>query len=307
MSYEIPNNFLGLDSLHSDYAASGVLVLPIPYEATVSYGGGTANGPTAIISASQQVELYDREFEDEVALRWGVHTLPALEMEASAPDEAMALIAAEVARLARSGKLLGILGGEHSISGAVAQGLREVHGSFVTVQIDAHADLRDEYEGTPHSHACAMHRVLDAGAGPVMQLGIRSLSADEAEMITSDERVFTFFSEDVHAGKHLKALREYVRGQAVYLTIDIDGLDVSLVPATGTPEPDGLSWNEALEIIRIVAEESAQVLAFDIMELAPIPGFHSADFVTAKLTYKTMSILMAAREGANPDQAADEE
>jgi agmatinase len=302
VSYEIPNNFLGLDSLHSDYAASKVLVLPIPYEATVSYGGGTARGPAAIITASQQVELYDREFEDEVALRWGVHTLPPLEMEASDPDEAMAQIAAEVARQARSGKLLGILGGEHSISGAVAQGLREVHGSFVTVQIDAHADLRDEYDGTPHSHACAMHRVLDAGAGPVMQLGIRSLSADEAEMINNDERVFTFFSEDVHAGKHLKALREYVRGQPVYLTIDIDGLDVSLVPATGTPEPDGLTWNETLEIIRIVAQESAQVLAFDIMELAPIPGFHSPDFVTAKLTYKTMSILMAAREpGADSD------
>ncbi len=295
MSYEIPDNFLGLDTVHSHFDASGVLVLPVPYEATVSYGGGTAAGPGAIITASQQVELYDREFEDEPGLRWGVHTLPALNIADASPDEAMGIIAAEVELQAGQGKLLCVLGGEHSISGAVAQGLFAAHGPFVTVQIDAHADLRDEYEGTPHSHACAMRRVLDAGAGPLLQLGIRSLSVDEAEVIRSDERVSTFFSEDIHAGKHLAALADFVRGQPVYLTIDIDGLDVSLVPATGTPEPDGLSWNETLEIIRIVARESAQVLAFDVMELAPIAGFHSADFVTAKLTYKTMSIIMAAQ------------
>ncbi|MBA3469539.1 MAG: agmatinase [Herpetosiphonaceae bacterium] len=295
MSYEIPHNFLGLDTVHSNYDQSMVLILPVPYEATVSYGGGTAAGPEAIIAASQQVELYDREFEDEPGLRWGVHTLPALTMEDASPDEAMGIIAAEVQRQAGQGKLLCVLGGEHSISGAVAQGLFAAHGPFVTVQIDAHADLRDEYEGTPHSHACAMRRVLDAGAGPVLQLGIRSLSVDEAEVIRSDERVTTFFSEDIHAGMHLAALADFVRGQPVYLTIDIDGLDVSLVPATGTPEPDGLSWNETLEIVRIVAREAAQVLAFDVMELAPIAGFHSADFVTAKLTYKTMSIIMAAQ------------
>ncbi len=295
MSYEIPDNFLGLDTVHSHFDESGVLVLPVPYEATVSYGGGTAAGPGAIIKASQQVELYDREFEDEPGLRWGVHTLPALTIADASPDEAMRIIAAEVELQAGQGKLLCVLGGEHSISGAVAQGLFAAHGPFVTVQIDAHADLRDEYEGTPHSHACAMRRVLDAEAGPLLQLGIRSLSVDEAEVIRSDERVSTFFSEDIHAGKHLAALADFVRGQPVYLTIDIDGLDVSLVPATGTPEPDGLSWNETLEIIRIVARESAQVLAFDVMELAPIAGFHSADFVTAKLTYKTMSIIMAAQ------------
>lgn len=293
--HESCDNFLGLDAPHSTYERSGVILLPIPYEATVSYGGGTANGPSAIIAASQQVELYDREFADEPALRWGVHTLPALELTDSS-DSVMSAIAHAVEFHARSGKLLGVLGGEHSISGAVAQGLRAAHGSFVTVQIDAHADLRDEYEGTPHSHACAMRRVLDAGAGPVMQLGIRSLSVDEAAVIQNDERVQTFFSEDIHAGNHRQPLAEYVRGQNVYLTIDIDGLDVSLIPATGTPEPDGLSWNEALEIVRIVARESARVLAFDVMELAPIPGLHSADFVTAKLTYKTMSIIMAARQ-----------
>ncbi len=292
------HNFLGLDGQHANYAHSAVILLPIPYEATVSYGGGTANGPSAIIAASQQVELYDREFADEPALRWGVHTLPALELAADSPAAVMQAIAAAVESHARSGKLLGVLGGEHAISGAVAQGLWAAHGSFVTVQIDAHADLRDEYAGTPFSHACALRRVLEVGAGTVMQLGIRSLSVDEAAFARENANVSTFFSEDIHMGKHLQPLADYVRGQNVYLTIDIDGLDVSLVPATGTPEPDGLSWNEALEIVRIVARESANVLAFDVMELAPIPGFHAADFVTAKLTYKTMSIIMAARESS---------
>ncbi len=295
MSYEIPHNFLGLDSIHSAFDDSAVLVLPIPYEATVSYGGGTANGPAAIITASQQVELYDREFDDEPAMNWGVHTLPSMDINDLEPDAAMDAIAAEVAAQARHGKLLCVLGGEHSVSGAVAQGLFAVHGPFVTVQIDAHADLRDEYEGTPHSHACAMRRVLDAGAGPVLQLGIRSLSIDEAEVMRTDERVITFWAEDVHAGKHREALAEFVRGQPVYLTIDIDGLDVSLVPTTGTPEPDGLTWNEVLDIVRAVARDAAQVLAFDVMELAPLEGFHAPDYITAKLTYKTMSIILAAQ------------
>ncbi|HEY1014445.1 MAG TPA: agmatinase [Herpetosiphonaceae bacterium] len=295
MAYEVPDNFLGLDATHSGYESSAVIVLPIPYEATVSYGGGTADGPAAIITASQQVELYDREFDDEPGLRWGVHTLPALAMPGVAPDDAMEQIADAVARQAATGKLLCVLGGEHSISGGVAQGLKRLHDEFVTVQIDAHADLRDEYGGSAHSHACAMRRVLDAEAGPVLQLGIRSLSVDEAELIKTDKRVTTFFAEDVHAAKHLGPLAEFVRGRKVYLTIDIDGLDASLVPATGTPEPDGLAWNEALEIIRLVAREAGEVIAFDVMELAPIPEAHASDYVTAKLTYKTMSIILAAR------------
>lgn len=290
--YEAPNGFLGLDTTHSSFEASRVLIMPIPFEATVSYGGGTAEGPDAIITASQQVELYDREFDEEPALTWGVHTLEPLDMGDYEPDVVMPLIAEAVQRYAESGKLLCILGGEHSISGAVAEGLYGVHGDFVTVQIDAHADLRDEYQGTPYSHACAMRRVLDAGSEAVMQLGIRSLCLEEADMIRNSERVITFFSEDVHAGKHQQALVDFVRGKKVYLTIDVDGLDVSLIPATGTPEPDGLRWHETLGIIRTVAREAAQVLAFDVMELAPIEGHHASDFVAAKLTYKTMSMIM---------------
>jgi agmatinase len=291
-----PPNFLGLPAEHSALTASGVVVLPIPYELTTSYGQGTRNGPRALLHASQQVELYDREFDGEPALDWGVHTLPALAPNYGGPEAMQDDIAAAVAAYTRDGKLVCVLGGEHSISGGVARGLHEAHGPFVTVQLDAHADLRAEYEGTPYSHASAMRRVIDAGGGPVLQLGIRSLSADEAAFIRGEPaQVQTFFAEQVHGGEHLDALRAFVQDKPVYLTIDIDCLDAALMPATGTPEPDGLQWNEVLDIVRVVASASERVLLFDIVELAPIPGVQAPDYLAAKLTYKVMSIVMANR------------
>jgi agmatinase len=298
MSFEFlpPSNFLGLDTEHSTLDTSGVLILPVPYELTTSYGQGTRQGPRALLHASAQVELYDREFDRECALDWGVHTLPFLAPNYHSPEVAHAEIAAAVAEYAQTGKLLCMLGGEHSISGSVARGLHEVYGSFVTVQLDAHADLRDEYEGTPYSHASAMRRVIDNGGGPVLQLGIRSLSVDEAVFIRDQpEAVRTFFAEQVHAGEHHEALRDFVRGKPVFLTIDVDCFDAALMPATGTPEPDGLLWPEVLEIVRVVAAESARVLAFDVMELAPLPGNQAPDYLAAKLTYKVMSLIMAKR------------
>ena len=292
-----PQNFLGLDTEHSALETSGVVVLPIPYELTTSYGQGTRNGPRALLHASQQVELYDREWDSEPALDWGVHTLPALAPNYGGPEAMQADIAAAVAEYARSDALVCVLGGEHSISGGVARGLHAVHGPFVTVQLDAHADLRNEYEGTPYSHASAMRRVIDNGGGPVLQLGIRSLSTDEAAFIREQaDHVQTFFAEQVHAGQHLEALQAFVADKPVYLTIDIDCLDAALMPATGTPEPDGLQWNQVLEIVRIVAASSARVLLFDIVELAPIPGMQAPDYLAAKLAYKVMSIIMAKRD-----------
>ncbi len=297
MSYEFlpPLNFLGLLPEHSARETSRVVLLPVPYEQTTSYGQGTRNGPRALLLASQQVELYDREWGSEPAIEYGIHTLPMLAPSYRDPATAHAEIAAAVAEYARDA-LLCVVGGEHSISGAVARGLHEVYGDFVTVQLDAHADLRDEFEGTPFSHASAMRRVIDNGGGPVLQLGIRSLSVEEAEFIrTQPEHVETFFAEDVHAGRHHGRLAEFVRGLPVFVTIDVDCFDAALMPATGTPEPDGLSWNEVLEAVRIVAANAGLIVGFDIMELAPIPGLQAPDYLAAKLTYKVMSMLMQAR------------
>jgi agmatinase len=291
-----PETFLGLDAEHSGYEHSAALVLPIPYEATVSYGQGAREGPRAIIYASRQVELYDRELDDEPALTYGIHTLPALAPVTSGPEAMVAAITACATEHLGSGKLLVGLGGEHTVSVGMARAVQALHGDFVMVQIDAHSDLRDEYEGSPYSHACIARRVLEEGAS-VVQLGIRSICREEIDLIRAErERLRVFFAEDVHAGGHLEELAQRVRGKTVFLTIDVDGLDPSLVPGTGTPEPGGLSWQQSLAIIRTVARES-RVAAIDCVELAPIAGAHNSEFLVAKLVYKTLSLALASQVG----------
>lgn len=288
-----PDNFLGLPEEASAFAPAKVLVLPIPFEATVSYGHGTADGPAAIIEASQQVELYDREFDRELALEYGIHTLPALDLPAD-PAAAIEAIATAVDAAVRTGKLVVGLGGEHTISVGFGRGLlRAVGGPISVVQIDAHSDLRDSYEETPYSHACIARRLLDdARIEQVLQLGIRSVSPEEVTFTrTNPERVRVWYAEEVHDGQWRAELIQRLQGHRVYLTIDVDGLDPAIVPATGTPEPDGLTWRETLDILRTVTQ-TAQIVAIDCVELAPTAGQHAADFAVAKLLYKTISFAL---------------
>ncbi len=292
----LPGSFLGLPAPYSDRSQAGVLILPLPCEATVSYGHGTAGGPAAIIAASQQVELYDREFDREPALEFGIHTLPAPDLPAE-PAQAVAAIAQAVAEAAATGKLVVGLGGEHTVSVGFGRGLLAARGGPLTVvQIDAHSDLRNEYEGTPYSHACMARRLFEApGVEQILQLGIRSVCPEEVALARSQpERIRVWYAEDVHDGDWQAALIERVRGRRVYLTIDVDGLDPGVVPSTGTPEPDGLSWRETLAIVRTVAEH-AQIIGLDCVELAPVPGHHAADFAVAKLVYKAISYAMLLR------------
>lgn len=303
-----PPNFLGLPPEHSGFETSRALLLPVPYEATTSYRGGTREGPRAIIEASAQVELYDAEFGCEPAVQWGLHTLPALRPDLRSADAALAGIADAVAALAGTGKLLGMLGGEHSLSIGVARGLRRALGPFVTVQLDAHADLRDTYEGTPYSHACAMRRILEESGGDasLVQLGIRSLDAAEAEFLRRHpDDILSITAEEMHRGQDYRArLIERIQGRNVFLTLDVDAFDPSVMPSTGTPEPGGLSWYTVLDIVRTVATCS-RIIAFDCVELSPIPGLHFPDFTAAKLVYKVFSLALnsTARLGT---EAADQ-
>jgi agmatinase len=282
--------FLGLEEPHCSRDGARVHVLPLPLEATVTYGGGTAGGPAAIIAASAQVELYDREHDAEPALRYGVHTLDAPEL-GDDPEAAVGAIAAAVARVAAGGRLVVALGGEHTISAGVSRGLLDaVGGPLSVVQIDAHCDLRDAYDGTRFSHACVARRMLDdPRVEQVLQLGVRSVDAEEVAFARrSRERVRIWYAEQIHAGGWQAELRARLAGRRVHLTIDVDGLDPAVVPATGTPEPDGLSWAQALEIVRTTAQ-SATIVGVDCTELAPRAGMHAADFAVAKLLYKTIT------------------
>lgn len=286
-----PVNFLGLPDQFSDFQASQALILPVPYEATTSYKGGTKYGPEAIIHASTQVELYDQTLGLEPAIQWGIHTLPTLALDLTSQLSAIIGIAEAVAEASSYGKLLGVLGGEHSISVGVAQGLRSSYTDFVVVQLDAHADLRDSYEGSPLSHACMARRVSEHHE--IMQLGIRSLDVSEAEFLADCQGRVRCHNADVMRVNrtYLDELVRFVSGKYVFLTMDVDVFDPSIMPSTGTPEPGGLGWYDVLEIIQRIVD-NGNVIAFDCVELSPIPGLHAPDFTVAKLIYKLISAVL---------------
>jgi agmatinase len=292
------DGFLALPRDRATFAAARVLVLPMPFEQTVTYGGGTFRGPEAIIRASQQVEWYDPELDAEPGLAYGIHTLDPLVLPAE-PAAAVAVIAGAAEAAARTGKLVLGLGGEHTVSVGFAQGIGAALGGPLTVvQIDAHSDLRDTYEGSPLSHACVARRILGlAEVDQLLQLGIRAISREEVEFVRAHHDAVRIWSaDDVHAGGWEDTLARRLTGRRVYLTLDVDGLDPSVVSATGTPEPGGLSWQQALAILRLVASVG-DVVALDCVELAPVDGQHHSDYAVARLLYKALNYILV-RPGA---------
>lgn len=299
-----PGAFLDLPPEASGYERARVVVLPMPLEESVSYGGGAARGPEAIIEASAQVELYDHLLDREPALDYGVHTLPVPEIFAAGakPDAVIEAIAEETRRHLAAGKFVLGLGGEHTASLGVARGVAAARGDFVLVHIDAHADLRDQYQDNPLSHACVVRRIAELPqCRAILQLGIRSTSPDQMEFVRAHAPeaktrplVRCWFANDIHGGKEWRGeLRKAVKGKRVFFTFDVDGLDPAVVPATGTPEPDGLTWRQLMRIARIVADNAESCVAMDCVELAPAPGLHHADFTVAKALYAMTSMFMA--------------
>ncbi|MEJ2186550.1 MAG: agmatinase [Gemmatimonadota bacterium] len=287
LGWELPHNFLGLDERASDFARAGVVLLPVPYESTTSYGGGTANGPRAILEASRYIELYDQELDRE-PYEVGIATLPALELSGAGGREAMGeLRAAYDALLDEAGdRFVIMLGGEHSLTAdpvlAWADRLAPERRLSV-LQFDAHTDLRAEYEGTPYSHASVMHRVHDRV--DVVAVGIRSLTSEEMALTRDAANLHVFLADDIHGRDDWVDEMVGVLGDDVYITFDVDCFDPSLVPSTGTPEPGGLDWYTVLRVLRRVFAER-NVVAADVVELAPVPGLHAPDFLVAKLVYK---------------------
>ena len=309
MPGEVDSGFLGLPEEARRPAASRVHVLPVPLERSVSYGAGTAAGPAAIIEASRQVELFDRALGGEPALAYGIHTLPPIPVERGTVEEILARVQAAVAGIAAAGKLPVVLGGEHTVTIGPVRALAVARGGargtpLAVVQVDAHADLRGEYQGSPYSHACVMRRLVEETGCELTQVGIRSLCAEEDAFIKGQPgRVRTFFAEEIHAdpaGGWLGELAARLAGRSVYLTIDVDGLDPSVVPATGTPEPGGLSWRQAMALLEAVTGAAGEIVGIDCVELAPSPGLHAADFAVAKLLYRAISLAVRRRAELRP-------
>jgi len=296
LPWELPHTFLGLDGPAAAFETARGLILPVPFEATTSYGGGTRRGPGAIVEASRFIELYDQELDAEAATTYGVHTLPALDLTRAGAAEAMEELGVAYGRIAEvaGDRFLLMLGGEHAITGPAVLAQAERCGELTVLQMDAHADLRESYEGTPHSHASVMARVLDRV--DVVGVGIRAVSDPEirlsreregSTLVWADE----MWEDDAWMDRALEAL-----GPKVYLSFDVDYFDPSLVPSTGTPEPGGGDWYRTLRFLRRVFRER-EVVAADIVEHAPVPGLHAPDFLVAKLAYKLLSYRLHEDRG----------
>jgi agmatinase len=291
------SNFLGLEKKYSDYATSHVVVIPTPYEHSVSYGGGTRSGPKAILDASHYVEFYDEEMKRELQREHGIATILPLDFKGKKDKNALALIETTVRSLLHEDKFVVTLGGEHTISAAPIKAYLEKFPDLSVLHIDAHSDLRMEYEGNRYSHACVMARVCEfLNPQRLIQVGIRAQCTEEAQCIV-EKQVQAFYAHDIRIGKFNSPSADWQDAvvkkltDTVYISFDIDGFDPSIMPATGTPEPNGLYWHETMVLLRKVGEQ-AKIVGFDVVEFAPIKGLHHADETAAKLVYKILNYAM---------------
>ncbi len=287
--------FLGLAEEEAGVSAGkpGVTVVPFGLEASVSYGGGTARGPQAILDASHQVELFDEELWREPARDFELVTLAPFPL-AEGIQPALDQLENIVAGILDEGRFPLILGGEHSLTVGAIRPFLERHDDLVILQFDAHADLRDGYEGEPFSHAAAMRRCLDSPGVRLVSVGVRNISAGEIPFLEANrDRIEIYWAKD-RASWDIGEIAAALAGRPVYLTFDLDGFDSSLMPATGTPEPGGLFWDDAVHIIRAASQSAGAIVGADIVELAPAAGLHACDFLAAKLAYKILSYRFGA-------------
>lgn len=296
------DNFLGIDEpwCHPDKA--GVYVLPAPYEHTSSYILGSDRGPSAIIEASQQVELYDETLKHEPYREWGgVATAATLNLNGLVDGPAVQAIQDFVQPHVGRGKFLVTLTGEHTGALGAIRAHARTYPTMCVVQIDAHGDLRQAYQGNPYSHASVMSRVVDDGL-PLVQVGIRSISPEEIDLIQKTPQIKTFFAASIldpsgpYEGRAARWIPDILASCTgpVYLTFDCDGLDASLVQALGTPEPGGLGWYDTIALVTALADGPG-IVGMDISEIAPIEGFVAPQFSIARLIYRMLGRIRAGR------------
>jgi agmatinase len=283
-------NFGGIEHPFNDPDNAKIIVIPVPYDLTTTYITGTRKGPQAILEASKYMELYDEELLKET-YRVGIYTSQPIPVEEEQPEAMLQMVSESLASGSNTDRLQVLLGGEHSISLAPIQELLKVYPAMSVLQLDAHADLRKTYEGTPYNHACIGRRISERC--PLVQAGVRSLSKEEADF-KEYSQVLTVSALDFKNRKH--SWDDILNGLTndVYLTLDLDVLDPSIMPSVGTPEPGGLDWYEIVGFLKMLSERK-RIVAFDVVELSPQPTTIAPDFLAAKLTYRIMGYIAESR------------
>lgn len=294
----VEENFLALEPASSNYENSSVVIISAPYEKTVSYGGGTAKAPKAILEASHYVEFFDDEFMRELCYERGIATLPELDFRDLEGRAMLDRLQHAVTEQIENGKFVVTLGGEHTIStGPIAAHALAYPGMSI-LHFDAHSDLRQEYSGTPYSHACFMARVAEMGIpmDRLVQVGIRAQSVDEWRFARQHE-IKTFYATAIrrkdHGKRWQKEVVDALPTDEVYITFDVDYFDPSIMPTTGTPEPDGFMWSETMEIFRRLNKAGKKIIGFDVVELSPDPKLTHPTYLVAKLIYRMLNFAFA--------------
>ncbi|MBI4329113.1 MAG: agmatinase [Chloroflexi bacterium] len=293
-----PWNFGSLEAERSSLETSRVVVLPVPYDGTASFRAGARDGPTAIIRASRELEMYDLELGCDPSI-FGIATLPELEPSLASPQETLARVTAALLPHLQQRKLPVTLGGDHSITYGAVRAVAQTCPGLSVLQLDAHADLRDSYMGSRFSHACIMRRVRELC--PAVQVGVRSLSAEEQDVMWSAQLPVFFYGEGHVWDETTEKAAIAALGQDVYITVDLDVFDPAVMPAVGTPEPGGMDWPMVTGFLRRVAQ-SRRIRGFDIVELSPDEGPVACAYLAAKLTYKLIgyALTLGPRDETRP-------
>ena len=280
------NGFLGLAGNNCKDAK--IVIVPVPYEKTVTYGKGASKGPKAIIEASKNLELFDEELKANTAEKIKICTLKELNVKNDKPEAMLSKVREQVKKIIDEQKIPVILGGEHSISSAPVEALKNKYPDLNVLQLDAHADLRGKYRGTIYSHACIMHRILDLNI-PFVQVGIRSVCEEDAAIIKKNN-IPVFWAKDIYNNNSWFNGAISKLSDNVYVTIDLDVFDPAIMPSTGTPEPGGLAWYKVTNFLKEVAKQK-NIVGFDVVELAPNKNNIAPDFLAAKLAYKLIGYV----------------
>ena len=288
-----PVRYGGADLGYVGFDKARVVIIPAPYEGTVTYRKGAKNGPSAIFEASNNMELFDEELNVET-YKVGIHTMAPLDIANLSPESMITTICKTEKEVIAAGRFPVLIGGEHSVSIGAAKAAKDAIGDISILYLDAHCDLRNEYKGSKNNHACVGRRMQEIA--PLVQLGVRSISKEDKEFLVNSNNIaktvsaYDILNDTLWDKKVLEALKE-----KVYVTIDVDVLDPSIMPAVGTPEPGGLGWYLILDILNLIAQNK-EIVGFDVVELAPLDGNVAPDFLVSKLIYRLLGYIFFGKD-----------